>query len=144
MADDQVLETYLADAHPNAAEMVRILDATIREANPGFDVARKYGLLMYAINGDWGHWVCAVDAHPTATVGLRFLFGVMLSDPKKVLRAGSSVMMTWDMKRGEPVDTATVKAYVTEAVAKYPEYLATQDTILQAARNRARPSGLGR
>ena len=116
--------------------MVRGLDSAIREAHPGFDVAIKYNLLMYAIASDWRHWVVAIDAHPKRGVGLRFLYGVMLGDPKKVLRAGSSVLKTWDIESGAAIDRETVMAYVKEAAERYPEFRANDKEILAGARSR--------
>ncbi len=89
---------------------------------------------MYALGRDWRHWVCAIDAHPKKGVGLRFLYGVLLEDPKRVLRPGSSVLMTWDFAPGAAVDPAAVRAYVTEAVARYPDYRARERDILEASR----------
>lgn len=57
-------------------------------------------------------------------VGLRFLYGVLLDDPRQVLRAGSSKLKTWDFAIGDSVDAAAVGAYVKEAVAKYGNYKA--------------------
>ena len=117
--------------------LVSALDAAVRQAEPGFEVAIKYNLLMYALKGDWRHWVCAIDAHPKKGVGLRFLFGVLLDDPRHVLRGGTSVLMTWDFGPGEPVDAAVVQAYVREAVSKYADYRANEKSILTSSRESA-------
>jgi hypothetical protein len=113
------------------------LDDAIRKVHPGFDVAVKYGLLMYALQGDWRTWVCAIGAG-TSGVALRFLYGVLLSDPKHVLRAGSSVLMTWDFAFIDAVDAEAVGAYVVEAVARYDEYKANAPKILEASRAAAK------
>ncbi len=131
---DRVLETYLGGVDADAAPTVRALDAVIRAAHASFAVAIKYNILMYAINGDWRHWVVAVDAHPKAAIGLRFLYGVLLDDPRHVLRAGTSVLETWDIPRGAEVDVEAVTAYVREAVAKYPSYRADAAAIIETRR----------
>src|SRR4029077_4736607 len=105
----------------------------VRKAHPSFDVAIKYGILMYALEGDWRTWVTAISPAKKG-VGLRFLYGVLLDDPRHVLRAGSSVLKTWDFAHGDKVNQAAVVAYVTEAVAKYADYKANSVEVLAAAR----------
>jgi hypothetical protein len=102
-------------------------------SNPGFDVAIKYGILMYAIDADWRTWVCAVEA-TKKRVSLRFLYGVLLDDPQSVLRKGSSVLMTWDFAPGEAISQKAVRAYVAEAVAKKAEYVANSAEVQAKAR----------
>jgi len=83
---------------------------------------------MYALNGDFHTWVCSINAG-RKKVALHFLYGVLLDDPKKVLRPGSSVLMTWDIGFDDEVDAA-VGAYVAEAVRRNPEYLADREGVL--------------
>ena len=132
-AGPAALETYLGGVDPAAAPIVVALDGIIREVHPGFDVAIKYRILMYTLHGDWRTWVCAIDAS-RKSVGLRFLYGVLLDDPLRVLRAGSSVLKTWDFAFDQVVDRAAVGAYVREAVARYGEYKANTREILEASR----------
>jgi hypothetical protein len=144
-AKGSALETYMADVHAGARPLVLALDRAIRKAHPGFDVAVKYRILLYALGGDWRTWVCAIDARKNS-VGLRFLYGVLLDDPRRVLRAGSSVLKTWDFALGAKVDQAAVGAYVSEAVARYPDYKANSARVLEksraaaASRPKARPT----
>lgn len=142
---DPVLDGYLAGIDPAARALVTRLDAVIRGAHPAFDVAIKYRLLMYSLHADWRFWVCALDAKP-ARVSLRFLYGVILDDPRHVLRAGSSVLETWDFGIHEEIDEAAVAAYVTEAVERHAEYKARANEILVAGRagsKAARRQGAG-
>src|SRR5664280_2395124 len=132
-APPAALETYLGGVDPAATPLVLALDGVIREAHPDFDVAVKYRILMYALHGDWRTWVCAIDAG-RKSVGLRFLYGVLLDDPLRVLRAGSSVLETWDFAFDQVVDRAAVGAYVREAVARYDDYKANTREILEASR----------
>jgi hypothetical protein len=130
------LETYCAGIDPVARPLVVTLDGIIREAQPAFDVVIKYRILMYALHGDWRTWICAIDASKKA-VCLRFLYGVLLDDNRRVLRAGSSVLKTWDFAFDEVVDRAAVGAYVREAVARYPDYKANAREVLEASRSAA-------
>jgi hypothetical protein len=135
--NDSALETYLAGVDPAAAPLVVALDEAVRRAHPDLDVAIKYRILMYAIRGDWRTWVCAIDV-TTKGACLRFLYGVLLDDPRGVLRAGSSVLKTWDFAFGDLIDPTAVGAYVTEAVARYPEYKTKAGEVLDASRAAAR------
>jgi hypothetical protein len=136
----EALEAYLKGAEPRAKPLVIDLDDAIRKVHPDLDVAIKYGLLMYALRGDWRTWVCAIGAGNSG-VALRFLYGVLLEDPKHVLRAGSSVLMTWDFAFIDGVDPAAVGAYVMEAVARHDEYKANAPEILKASRAAAKTRG---
>jgi len=138
-ASTPALETYLAGVDPGAAPLVIALDDAITTAHPGFDVAIKYGLLMYALERDWRTWVCAIGTTRRG-VSLRFLYGVLFDDPLGVLRAGSSVLKSWDFAAGEPVDRTAVGGYVAEAVARHAFYKANSAEILASARAAARGS----
>lgn len=129
------LEEYLAGMDPAARPLIVALDKAVRKAHPGFDVAIKYGILMYALEGDWRFWVTAISPVKKG-VGLRFLYGVLLDDPRHVLRAGTSVLKTWDFAFADTVNQAAVGAYVKEAVAKYGDYKANSAKVLAAARAR--------
>jgi hypothetical protein len=131
------LETYLAGADPASKPLVVALDRAVRRAHPGFDVTVKYGILMYALGGDWRTWVCAIDARKKG-VALRFLYGVLLKDARHVLRAGTSVLKTWDIAVDADVDEAAVGEYVKEAVARYPAYKANSSKVLNASRAAAK------
>ncbi len=137
--NDSVLDSYLAGVDAAAAPLVIALDDVVRTTNPDFDVAVKYKILMYALRGDWRTWVCAIDATRKG-VCLRFLYGVLLDDPLGVLRAGSSVLKTWDFRFDDVVDPAAVGAYVAEAVARYGDYKARTQEVLEASRAAAKTS----
>jgi hypothetical protein len=131
------LQTYLAGRGPKVASLVTDLDLAIRTARSDFDVAVKYKMLMYALGGDWRHWVCAIG-ETNKGVALRFLYGVLLDDPRDILRSGSSVLKTWDFGFDDVVDQAAVGAYVTEAVGQYGEYRANAAEVLEASRAAAK------
>lgn len=131
------LETYLAGQDSAVAPVVAALDAAVRNAHPDLDVAVKYQMLMYTLRGDWRTWVCAIGT-TSKLVCLRFLYGVLLDDPRGVLRAGSSVLKTWDFTFDDVVDPAAVGAYVAEAVAQYDDYKQNAGKVRDASRTAAR------
>jgi hypothetical protein len=138
--NDDAIDTYLTTIDARAVPLVRVLDRVVRKAHPGFDAAVKYKILMYALQGDFRIWVCAIDATKKG-VGLRFLYGVLLDDPRGVLRAGSSVLKTWDFGFDDVPDPVAVGAYVNEAVARYAEYRANAAEVLEASRASAARAG---
>ena len=119
------------------APLLTSLDETLRTACPEFDVAIKYGILMYGLHGDWRTWVCALQATKKG-VSLKFLYGVLLDDPLSALRPGSSVLMSWDFGMAEVIDAGSVRSYVSEAVSKYDRYKATAAQVLEASRAAAK------
>ena len=143
MTADPVLDAFLATVDAEHAPAVSALDRIIRDTHPLFDVAIKYHMLTYALEGDWRTWVCAVQVTRKG-IHLRFLFGVLLDDPLHVLRSGTSVLMTWDLgASADAVDkhAAALPAYVAEAVRRYPEYKARTAEILAEARASGRRQG---
>jgi hypothetical protein len=136
-----VLEEYIATlADPRGERVVRELDRVIRASQSDFDVAIKYRILMYALQGDFHTWVCAINSG-RRHVSVNFLYGVMLDDLRKVLRRGSSVLMSWDIGFDGEVDAEAVGAYVAEAVRRNPEYKANRQAVQDAAYAAAEKAG---
>jgi hypothetical protein len=130
---NSVLEEYVATlVDPRAERVVRELDRIIRAAGPDLEAAIKYKILMYGLDGDFRTWVCAINAG-RKRVSLNFLYGVMLDDPRKVLRPGSSVLMSWDFDFDEEIGAAAVGAYLAEAVRRKGDYQANRQAVQEAA-----------
>ena len=135
MASDG-LQGYLdsrTGAEVEAAATLRALDAAITAAEPRLISAVKYKILMYAFPGDWRHWVCAISANRGGSA-LRFLYGVIMDDPRGVLRPGSSTLMTWDFTNDDEVDAAAVGDYVREAAGRHGQFRADAQAINERAR----------
>jgi hypothetical protein len=130
------LEEYIAGVDEAAAPTLRALDAAIRAAAPELELAIKYRMPTYTIDKHWRQWVAALSVTKDA-VNLRFLWGVLLKDPLKVLRPGTSTLMTWDFPRGADVDAAAVGSYVREAIDDRDHFLANADQIAADAKARA-------
>jgi hypothetical protein len=138
---ESVLEEYIASlVDPRGERAVRELDRIIKRAHPGLDQAIKYKILMYGLNGDFRTFVCAINSG-RRHVAVNFLYGVMLDDPKKVLRAGSSVLMSWDFGFEEEIDAEGLSAYVAEAVRRNPEYRANRQAVQDKAYAAAEKAG---
>ncbi len=115
------LDGFLESVEPGFRELVRAAHAAVMDSGAELDVAIKYRMLMYTLNGDWRHWVCAVSQTKDA-VNLRFLYGVGLGDPAGVLRAGTSTLMTVDFASMDDFDPAMATSYVAEAVGIHERY----------------------
>ena len=130
---ESVREEYIGQlVDPRGEPVVRELDRVIRVTEPKLGMAIKYKILMYGLDGDFHTWVCAINSG-RRHVSVNFLYGVMLDDPRKVLRAGSSVLMSWDFPFDEEVDPAALGPYIAEAVRRNPEYKANRQAVQDAA-----------
>ena len=127
------LEEYLAGVDDAAAPTLRDLDAAVRRAAPELELAIKYRMPTYTLDEQWRQWVVALSATKSA-VNLRFLWGVLLHDPLKVLRPGTSTLMTWDFPRGADVDADAIGRYVREALDTRDQYLSDAAAITREAR----------
>jgi len=138
---NHVLEEYIASlVDPRGEPVVRELDRVIRATRPELETAIKYKILMFGLRGDFHTWVCAINSG-RRHVSLNFLYGVMLEDARKVLRPGSSVLMSWDFDFDEEIEPAAVAAYVAEAVAKNEDYKANRQAVQDAAYTAAEKAG---
>ena len=120
---EDIRDSYIAGLDPKWAPLLLALDRAIMAVRPDFGRRVAYGLLMYTLGGDTRHWVCATGATKKG-VNLRFLWGVLLSDPRGVLRAGTGVLRTIDFPTLESVDAELVREYLTEAISKMEYYKA--------------------
>ena len=131
------LATYLdrlTGADLEATPSLTALDAAIVAAEPGLAVAVRYQMLMYAVPGDWRHWVCAISANRGGT-SLRFLYGVLLDDPLGVLRAGSSTLKTWDFAHDDQIPADAVGRYVRDALDRLDYFKANAKQVADAAKS---------
>lgn len=132
------LDGFLSLVDPTLVPAVRTLHEAVTGSGAPLDLAVKYGMLTYALGGDFRHWVCAVDvgrsgfkayqgAVPAKRVlRVRFLYGVLLDDPRGVLRAGSSILKTLDFASPEEIDTSLVTAFVSDAAGRFDEFKASE------------------
>jgi hypothetical protein len=135
------LGEYLATITDARGEpVVRELDRIIRAAEPNLGAAVKYKILMYGLDGDFRTWVCAINSG-RRHVALNFLYGVLLDDPRKVLRGGTSVLMSWDFDFEGTIDAEALGAYVAEAVRLKDEYTANRQAVQEKAYRAAEKAG---
>ena len=124
-------DEYIATVDPSFAPAVRSLDAAIMSVSLDFEARLAYGILLYTLGGDFRHWVCAIDCgRPDAkskALHIRFLYGSSMTDPRRVLRAGTSHLRTIDFPSVDEIDLGLVTAYVAEAAARHDEFVKQGD-----------------
>ena len=122
---DNAVEDFIAMNDPAWADAIRTMHAAVLAGSPDLSTRIAYKLLMYTFGDHKRSWVCAVGSTKIG-YGVRFLYGVMLDDPKSVLRSGSSTLMTIDFATPDDVDAELVTAYVEQAAGKFDAFLAAQ------------------
>jgi len=121
-----VRDSYIANIAPAFGPAVLALDSAVVAVRADFDTRIFYRMLTYALDGDFRHWICAIDARKKP-FKLRFLYGVLLDDPRGVLRAGTGILRTIDFASLEDIDAQLVTDYVREAVSRLDEFKAQLD-----------------
>lgn len=119
--NSSALDEYLTTIDPGRVTLVRELARLVAAAGPDLEVAVKYRMLTYTLHGRYRAWVVAIDGHPKAAVGLRFLFGALLDATPGVLRPGSSSLSTLDVAALDEVDPELVSRLVAEATTRHAE-----------------------
>ena len=110
-------DKFVAGIDRRFVPLVLALDRSVLAARADLDTRITYKMLTYALAGDFCHWICAMGVTKKA-VCLQFLFGVLLDDPRGVLRAGTSILRTIDFASVEEVDAQLVADYVNEALSR--------------------------
>ena len=123
MNDASVVDGFLADKPARWADTTRELHRLIMSAEPALTARVSYRMLMYHLGADKARWVVAVDVREKV-VTVRFLWGVLLDDPRGILRGGTSTLMNLDLPSPEALEGAVVADLVTQAIARYPDYVA--------------------
>ena len=77
---------------------------------------------MYHLGTDKARWVVAIDVREKV-VTIRFLWGVLLDDPRGILRGGTSTLMNVDVPSPGALEPSVITSFVAQAVARYPDYV---------------------
>lgn len=123
MSEPSVVEAFLADKPAQWADTTRELHRLIIAAGPALTARVSYKMLMYHLGTDKARWVVAIDVREKV-VTVRFLWGVLLDDPRGILRGGTSTLMNVDLHSPEALDPAVITDLVAQAVARYPDHVA--------------------
>jgi len=121
--DESAKQAFIQSVPPDFVPMVIRLEEAVSSVRADFDTRFSYGMLMFTLGRDFRHWICAIGVTKKA-VNLRFLYGVLLDDPRSVLRAGTSILKTIDFAALEDIDVELVTDYVREAVDKLEAFKA--------------------
>jgi hypothetical protein len=124
------LDEFLAGVRPEAAPTVISRDAAVRGA-AHLDSAIKWRQLLYGVQGDFHHWICAI-AVSKSRVTLNFHFGSLLADPEEAFRSGSSTFMRMlDFETADDVDAALIGRRIADALANLEYFKADWKRIQQ-------------
>ena len=114
---EAALDAYLETVEDRFVPLVRALDEAVLAAAGDLEPRYAYRMLLYSRPGQpRSRWVCGISTSSKA-VHLRFLFGTSPPDPKRILRGGTSTLMSIDHRSRDDVDQATATAYVRDALA---------------------------
>jgi hypothetical protein len=113
---------------PQFVPVVLAVDDAVLGVVP-LDSAIKWRQLVYAMEGDFHHWLCAI-AVTKKRVTLNFHFGALLDDPEGAFRAGSSKFMRMlDFESVEGVDAGLVGRRVRDAASRLDYFKANWQRI---------------
>jgi hypothetical protein len=120
---EPIVEAFLAEKPAAWAATTRHLHRLIMAAGPALTVRVAYRMLVYHLGTDKARWVVAIDVRGKV-VTVRFLWGVLLDDPRGILRGGTSTLMNVDLPSPDALEPPVISGFVTQAVARYPDYVA--------------------
>lgn len=120
-----VVDGFLAGKDARWHPLTRELDRLITTAEPALLTRVAYRMLMYHLGTDKARWVVSIDVRDKV-VTVRFLWGVLLDDPRGILRGGTSTLMNLDLPSPDALDAPLVTDLVHQAVARYPAFVAMQ------------------
>jgi hypothetical protein len=123
VVNESAKRAFIQSVPPDSVPLVLRLEEAVSGVRADFDTRFSYGMLMFTLDKDFRHWICAISVTKKAA-NLRFLYGVLLDDPRSVLRAGTSILKTMDFASLEDIDTELVTDYVREAVDKLETFKA--------------------
>lgn len=127
---EDALHTFVSGVRADAVPVVQAINEAVLEAAP-LDSALKWRQLVYGLEGDFHHWICAI-AVSKSRVSLNFHFGGLLPDPEDAFRAGSSKFMRMlDFETPESVDSALIGRRVGDALERLDYFKANWKRIQQ-------------
>jgi hypothetical protein len=117
------LTEYLKGIDSTFAPLVRRIHRAVMAAETGFDTRVSYHMLMYTLEGDFRNWICAIGVTRKGAC-LRFLYGVLLQDPRGLLRGGTSILKSLDIASAKDFDAGLITGYVQDAVSRHADFRA--------------------
>jgi hypothetical protein len=122
------LDTFLSGIRSDAGPTVIEVDAAVRSAAP-LHSAIKWRQLLYGLDGDFHHWVCAIAVSKNR-VTLNFYFGGLLPDSEGAFRVGTSKFMRMlDFDTPESVDAGLIGRRVRDALEQLEYFKANWKRI---------------
>lgn len=116
------ISTYLEQKPENVKIIAKRLVEIIQSSNPDMNAEMKWGKPTFGLNGDFHHWICAVQILKNK-VSLIFHFGGLLNDEKKRFIAGTSKFLRkLEYDNLESIDREEILLFIERAVEKLPYF----------------------
>lgn len=116
------IELYLEQKPENLQIIAKILMEIILSSHPDLKVEMRWGKPTFGLNGDFHHWICAIQILKNK-VSLIFHFGGLLDDQKKRLIAGTSQFLRkLEYDKLESIDSEEIVCFIGMAIEKLPYF----------------------
>ena len=116
-----VLE-FLAGLDPVQRSAAESLVEIVMAADQSFEAAMKWKRPTFTVNGNWHHWVCAVQP-AKARESLEFHTGVLPEDPNSVLAGDGRSLRRFTVPDGQEFDPRLIGPLVIDAIEKQTDML---------------------
>jgi hypothetical protein len=108
---------FLAALDPIQKSAAEALVEIVMRSEPEFQVAMKWKRPTFTVNGNWHHWICAIQP-AKGRVSLEFHKGVLLDDPGSVLVGKGRYLRRLTVADGQRVDSGPLVPLILDAVEK--------------------------
>lgn len=113
--------TYL-EQKPIALQVIATRLIDIIFSCPGMEADIRWGKPTFGLNGDFHHWICAIQVLKNK-VALTFHFGGLLINESRRLIAGTSnFLRKLEYDSLESINEAEIKSFIEKAVDKLPYF----------------------
>ena len=109
------MATYIAEQDSSKRPLLERLSAEIAKGLPGADVALKWGVPVYQVNG---RNVCALASFKDAVAINFFAAPAALVDPKKKLEGAGKTSRMLKVRTASDIDGASIQRWLKAASAK--------------------------
>ena len=116
------IQTYLEQKPENLQQIATRLIEIVLASHPGMQALIRWGKPTFGLNGDFHHWICAVQVLKNR-VSLIFHFGGLLCDENNRLIAGTSKFLRKiEFDRLDRIDESEILTFIEQAIEKLPYF----------------------
>lgn len=115
--------SFLAELDPVRRSAAETFVDLVLSSAPRFQLAMKWNRPTFTVDGNWHHWVCAVQPSK-GRVSLEFHKGVLLDDPNSILVGDGKYLRRFTVNGKDAINPKLVPI-IRDAVAKQTDMLDT-------------------